>query len=101
LVNTPRRYLVTKTKCTCIKNMQWRPCLISLSVLMDQNILSAMERLQAFKFELMPTGEQARKMRQFAGACRFAYNKALALQKETKPTRPAASSSASSQSAST
>lgn len=42
-----------------------------------------MERLQAFKFELMPTGEQARKMRQFAGACRFVYNKALALQKET------------------
>jgi putative transposase len=41
-----------------------------------------MERLQAFKFELMPTGEQARKMRQFAGACRFVYNKALALQKE-------------------
>ncbi|WP_176091451.1 RNA-guided endonuclease InsQ/TnpB family protein, partial [Burkholderia ambifaria] len=28
------------------------------------------------------TGEQARKMRQFAGACRFVYNKALAFQKE-------------------
>jgi putative transposase len=41
-----------------------------------------MELLQAFKFELMPTGEQARKMRQFAGACRFVYNKALALQQE-------------------
>ncbi|CAM2159364.1 putative insertion element transposase InsQ (plasmid) [Pararobbsia alpina] len=41
-----------------------------------------MQHLQAFKFELMPTGEQARKMRQFAGACRFVYNKALALQKE-------------------
>ncbi|WP_322042672.1 transposase [Paraburkholderia sp. J67] len=41
-----------------------------------------MERLQAFKFELMPTGEQARKMSQFAGACRFVYNKALAFQKE-------------------
>lgn len=41
-----------------------------------------MERLQAFKFEFMPTGEQVRKMRQFAGACRFVYNKALALQKE-------------------
>lgn len=41
-----------------------------------------MERLQAFKFELMPNGEQARKMGQFAGACRFVYNKALALQKE-------------------
>jgi len=41
-----------------------------------------MERLQAFKFELMPSGEQARKMRQFAGAARFVYNKALATQKE-------------------
>jgi putative transposase len=32
----------------------------------------------------MPTGEQARKMRQFAGACRFVYNKALALQQENR-----------------
>jgi putative transposase len=39
-----------------------------------------MELLQAYKFELTPTGEQTRKMRQFAGACRFVYNKALALQ---------------------
>jgi transposase len=41
-----------------------------------------MERLQAFRFELMPDGEQQRDMRRFAGACRFVYNKALALQKE-------------------
>ncbi|MBN3795067.1 MULTISPECIES: RNA-guided endonuclease TnpB family protein [Burkholderia] len=41
-----------------------------------------MRRLQAFKFELMPNGEQQRDMRRFAGACRFVYNKALALQKE-------------------
>lgn len=41
-----------------------------------------MQRLQAFKFELMPDGEQMRNMRRFAGACRFVYNKALALQKE-------------------
>ncbi len=41
-----------------------------------------MQRLQAFKFELMPNGEQQRDMRCFAGACRFVYNKALALQKE-------------------
>jgi putative transposase len=40
-----------------------------------------MQRLQAFKFELMPDGEQQRDMRRFAGACRFVYNKALALQK--------------------
>ena len=39
-----------------------------------------MKRLQAFKFELMPNGEQARAMRRFAGACRFVFNKALALQ---------------------
>ena len=40
-----------------------------------------MQRLQAFKFELMPNGEQARNMRRFAGSCRFVFNKALALQK--------------------
>ena len=41
-----------------------------------------MQRLQAFKCELMPTGEQQRQMRRFAQACRFVFNKALALQKE-------------------
>ena len=41
----------------------------------------AMERLQAFKFELQPNGENIRDMRCFAGSCRFVYNKALALQK--------------------
>ena len=40
-----------------------------------------MKRLQAFKFELMPNGEQQRDMRRFAGTRRFVYNKALALQK--------------------
>jgi transposase len=37
-----------------------------------------MQRLQAFKFELMPDGAQQRDMRRFSGACRFVYNKALA-----------------------
>lgn len=41
-----------------------------------------MQRLQAFKYALMPTGEQQRDMRRFSGACRFVFNKALALQKE-------------------
>ena len=41
-----------------------------------------MQRLQAFKYELMPTGEQQRQMRRFAGSCRFVFNRALALQKE-------------------
>ena len=39
-----------------------------------------MQIQQAFKFELMPNGAQLRSMRQFAGACRFVFNKALALQ---------------------
>ncbi len=40
-----------------------------------------MQLRQAFKYELMPTGDQQRDMRRFAGSCRFVYNKALALQK--------------------
>ena len=44
--------------------------------------MAAMQRLQAFKYTLMPTGEQQRAMRRFAGACRFVFNRALALQKE-------------------
>jgi len=39
-----------------------------------------MQRLQAFKFQLLPNGAQQRDMRRFAGSCRFVYNKALALQ---------------------
>ena len=41
-----------------------------------------MKRFQAYKFELMPHGQQQRNMRRFAGACRFVFNKALAWQKE-------------------
>jgi putative transposase len=41
-----------------------------------------MLRLQAFKFELMPDGEQVRNLRRFAGSCRFVFNKALAMQQE-------------------
>jgi putative transposase len=41
-----------------------------------------MERRQAFKFELIPNGEQQRMMRRFAGSVRYIYNHALALQKE-------------------
>jgi putative transposase len=32
---------------------------------------------KAFKFELVPNGEQARKMKQFCGCARFVFNKAL------------------------
>lgn len=41
-----------------------------------------MQRLQAYRFELQPNGEQQRNMRRFAGSCRFVFNKALALQQE-------------------
>ena len=41
-----------------------------------------MKRLQAWKYELRPTGRQERLMRRFAGCCRVVFNKALALQKE-------------------
>ena len=40
-----------------------------------------MQRLQAYKYELQPNGEQQRKMRRFSGSCRFVFNKALAMQK--------------------
>ncbi|EFA4195005.1 RNA-guided endonuclease InsQ/TnpB family protein [Escherichia coli] len=41
-----------------------------------------MKRLQAFKFQLRPGGQQERQMRRFAGACRFVFNRALARQNE-------------------
>ena len=41
-----------------------------------------MRRLQAFKYELRPDGDQQRRMRRFAGSCRFVFNAALALQKQ-------------------
>lgn len=41
------------------------------------------QRLQAFKFQLRPNGQQERDRRRFAGACRFVFNRALALQNES------------------
>lgn len=38
--------------------------------------------MQAYKYELQPCGAQERSNRKFSGACRFVFNKALALQKE-------------------
>lgn len=45
------------------------------------NYTIPMQRLQAFKYELRPDGQQARQMARFAGSCRFVFNKALAMQK--------------------
>jgi putative transposase len=41
-----------------------------------------MQRLQAYKYQLLPNGEQQQRMRRFAGSCRFVFNQALALQQE-------------------
>ncbi|EED7441715.1 helix-turn-helix domain-containing protein [Salmonella enterica subsp. salamae] len=41
-----------------------------------------MKRLQAFKFQLRPDGQQERDMRRFAGVCRFVFNRAPAIQNE-------------------
>ena len=38
--------------------------------------------MQTFQYELEPNGEQERDMCRISGACRFVFNKALALQKE-------------------
>ena len=42
-----------------------------------------MERLQAHTFQLRPKAGQENLMRRFAGCCRFLWNKAFALEKET------------------
>ena len=40
-----------------------------------------MQRLQAYKYEPQPNGQQEQQMRRLAGSCRFVFNKALALRK--------------------
>lgn len=62
--------------------MQCRPQRISFVSVIDQKYNWGMKRLQAYCFELKPSGEQDRRMRRFAGSCRYVYNRALALQKE-------------------
>ena len=39
-----------------------------------------MKRLQAFRFRMEPTPSQESLFRQFAGSCRYVYNRALALE---------------------
>ena len=58
------------------------PRRISVSLFIDQSIIWPVKRLQAFKFQLRPGGQQEREMRRFAGACRFVFNRALARQNE-------------------
>jgi putative transposase len=40
-----------------------------------------MKRLQAYKYQIKTNSAQERKLRQFAGSCRFVWNKTLAMQK--------------------
>ena len=47
-----------------------------------------MKKLQAFKFQLTPSGQQTRQMSRFSGSCRFVFNKALALQVESYKSDP-------------
>jgi hypothetical protein len=44
--------------------------------------IDAMKRRRAYEFEAMENGRQRRDARRFAGACRFVFNKALALQQQ-------------------
>src|SRR6516164_2055749 len=43
-----------------------------------------MLRLQAYRYELLPQGEQQCKMRQFAGSARSVFNRALAIQNQER-----------------
>lgn len=45
-----------------------------------------MQRLQAYRYELIASGQQQRQMGCFAGSCRFVFNKALSLQKQRHET---------------
>lgn len=84
LLNTLRRYLVIKTKCTCKSKTQCLPVLTALFILLYQvksDTILTMKRIirKAFKFRLSPTEPQTQKLIEFAGASRFVWNKALAL----------------------
>src|ERR1035438_10366621 len=76
------RYLVTKTKWTWRLKTQCRPVLISLVLVIDQVYNMSMMIRKAFKYRLKTKPEDELLLRQFAGSCRFVWNKALALQKE-------------------
>jgi hypothetical protein len=67
LVKTSRRVFVTKTKWMCIMKTPCLPCRISLFFCIDQAYDAIMRRIQAFKYELVPSGGQQRDMGRFAG----------------------------------
>ena len=87
-MNPSRLYIVTKNqfllqRLTEFVSYTYNFYTADLVIYLDSaNIIQGMKRLQAYKYELMPNGDQLRAMRRFSGSCRFVYNKALALQKE-------------------
>ena len=87
-VNPSRLYFVTKNqfllqRLTEFVSYKYNFYTADLVIYLDSaNIIQGMKRLQAYRYELMPNGDQLRAMRRFSGSCRFVYNKALALQKE-------------------
>jgi putative transposase len=87
-VNASRLYFVTKNQFLLQRLTEFVSCRNTfytdeLVICLDRaNIIQGMKRLQAYKYELMPSGDQVRAMRRFSGSCRFVYNKALAVQKE-------------------
>ena len=89
-MNASRLYFVTKKqfllqRLTEFVHYRYNFYTVDLVIYLDRpNIIQGMKRLQAYKYELMPNGDQVRAMRRFSGSCRFVYNKALALQKENR-----------------
>ena len=61
---------------------QCLPCLISLDLFIDQFYNKAVLIRKAYRYRLKTKPKHEAKFRQFAGSCRFVWNKSLALQKE-------------------
>jgi putative transposase len=74
-------HFVAKIKSARVAKTQHLPRQISLLSCTHPSKIDTMQRLQAFRYELRPNGEQRLHMGRFAGSRRFVYNKALALQK--------------------
>jgi hypothetical protein len=68
-----------KTKWTCHAENQMPATIKFFTDPLWTKYIKTMLRRQAYRFELRPSGQQLRNLRQFAGSCRFVYNKALAL----------------------
>lgn len=85
--NTCLRYFVTKTKWACNAKTQCLPRRISFVNCIDQEYDALRCDCKHANSALRPNGEQIRNLRQFAGSCRFIYNKALALNVERYETK--------------